>query len=157
MDGQTAYIFGCLHDIGRRFGVTGMRHALDGYLFLHNLDFEGPARICITHSYPIKTAAAGSGEWDGTIEEYYEVQNYLDRIEYDAYDRLIQLCDLIALPTGFCLMEKRLVDVVRRYGFNDHTLLKWNAFFDAKIEFDRAVGGSIYTLLPGIVETTFVS
>lgn len=155
MDGQKAYILACLHDIGRRVGVTGMRHAIDGYQFLHKLGFDDPARICITHSYPFKSAAAGSGEWDGTEAEYNFVQNYLDRIEYDAYDRLIQLCDSIALPTGFCLMEKRLVDVVRRYGFNDYTLRKWNAFFEVKADFDHAVGGSVYTLLPGIESTTF--
>ena len=37
MDGETAYILGYLHDIGRRAGVTGMRHVLDGYNYLHSL------------------------------------------------------------------------------------------------------------------------
>jgi HD superfamily phosphodiesterase len=30
MDSEAAYIVGLLHDIGRRFGVTNMRHSIDG-------------------------------------------------------------------------------------------------------------------------------
>lgn len=31
LDPELAYILGLLHDIGRREGVHGMRHGLDGY------------------------------------------------------------------------------------------------------------------------------
>jgi len=155
MDPKAAYILGYLHDIGRREGVTSMRHALDDYRYLAGLGYPDAGRICLTHSFPIKTAAAGSSAWDGSAEEYQFVQTYLDQIEYTPYDRLIQLCDSIALPNGYCLMEKRLVDVVRRYGFNDLTLLKWDAFFNIKAEFEAAIGQSIYRLLPGVIENTF--
>ncbi len=33
MDEDVAYILGLLHDIGRREGIHGMRHSLDGYNF----------------------------------------------------------------------------------------------------------------------------
>jgi hypothetical protein len=155
LDPQKAYILGCLHDIGRRVGVTGMRHVIDGYHFLSSRGFEDAARICLTHSYPIKVAASGFGGWDGSEEELQFVQDFLDRNEYTLYDRLIQLCDSLALPTGFCLLEKRMVDVVMRYGFNEYAIPKWQAYFDIKREFDRATGGSIYNLLPGIIENTF--
>ena len=52
-------------------------------------------------------------------------------------------------------MEKRLLNVALRHGFNDLTLAKWRAFFALRQEFDEAVGTSIYTLLPGVVENTF--
>jgi hypothetical protein len=155
LDDQAAYILGCLHDIGRRFGVTGMRHALDGYRFLQSKGYPDAARICLTHSHPIKTAASGSARWDTTQEEYDFVQAYLDEIEYDLYDRLIQLCDSLAMSSGFCLMEKRLVDVVMRYGMPPLTLLKWEAYFQIKADFERQIGRSIYSLLPGVVENTF--
>jgi len=154
---QAAYILGCLHDIGRRFGVTGMRHILDGYRFLQSLGYDDAARISLTHSYPIKTVAAGSARWDATQEEYDFVQAYLDGIEYNHYDRLTQLCDSLALPTGFCLLEKRLVDVVMRYGMPPLTLLKWEAYFRIKADFERQIGRSIYSLMPGVVENTFAS
>ena len=31
MDPEKAYIMGLLHDIGRRVGITGMLHVIDGY------------------------------------------------------------------------------------------------------------------------------
>jgi HD domain len=155
LDDQIAYILGILHDIGRRAGVSGMRHVIDGFNFLQSLGYDDAARICLTHSYPIKVAASGFGGWDGSPSELQFVQDYLDRIDYSRYDRLIQLCDSIALPTGFCLMEKRLVDVVMRYGFNEYALPKWKAYFEIKTEFDQAIGRSVYSLLPGIVENTF--
>ena len=53
-------------------------------------------------------------------------------------------------------MEKRLVDVALRWGFNDLTIRKWQAFLALRQEFTDAVGISIYKLLPDIVENTFV-
>ena len=91
LDPHKAYVLGCLHDIGRRGGVTGMRHVIDGYRYLAALDFEEAARISLTHSYPIKVAASGFGGWDGSEAELQFVQDYLDRIEYTPYDHLIQL------------------------------------------------------------------
>lgn len=46
------------------------------------------------------------------------------------------LCDCLALPTGFCLIEKRLVDIALRHGFNDYTLEKWRAFFAIRARFE---------------------
>ncbi len=81
--------------------------------------------------------------------------DYLAAIEYAAYDRLIQLCDALALPNGFCLVEKRFVDVVLRYGPNAYVVPKWQATLAIKDEFESAIGSSIYNLLPGVVATTF--
>lgn len=158
LDLQRAYILGCLHDIGRRAGITGMRHVIDGYAYLTELGFDDAARICLTHSFPYKNPQAVFGEWDCTLEELEMVSRYLERIEYDHYDRLLQLCDSLALPTGFCLIEKRLVDVLLRYGrhgVSDWVVLKWQATFDIQRQFEAEIGCSIYALLPGVVETTF--
>jgi hypothetical protein len=107
-----------MHDIGRRFRISGMRHVLDGYQFLTELGYPGSARICMTHSYPIRHTPHGASPWDGSEEEWQFVANYLGSIEYDDYDRLIQLCDSFSLPDGFCLVEKRLMDVAFRYGYD---------------------------------------
>jgi len=155
VDPQAAYILGCLHDIGRRYGVTGMRHVIDGYRFLRSKGFEDAARISLTHSYPLKTVASGSAKWDGSAEEYEFVQSYLDGIEYDPYDRLIQLCDSLAMPTGFCLLEQRFVDVALRYGYNPMATQKWKAYIQIKDDYERQIGRSVYSLLPGVIENTF--
>jgi hypothetical protein len=153
LDPESAYIVGLLHDIGRRFGVAHMKHALDGYTFLMAEGFPSASRISLTHSFPDKTLPSQS-TWDGTPEEYCFFMEMLASFVYDPYDRLIQLMDCLALPDGFCLMEKRFVDVTLRYGFNDHTTQRWKAYFAVKKEIETALGFSVYRLLPGIVETS---
>jgi len=155
LDPAQAFVLGYLHDIGRREGVTDMRHALDGYRFLLSIGFDDAAQICLTHSFPIREVDAGAGKWDCSAEEHEFVKAYLGKVEYTEYDELIQLCDALSLPSGFCLMEKRLVDVALRYGFNAYTLAKWRAYFTIQQKFEREIGQSIYRLLPGIVENTF--
>lgn len=155
LDPDVAAILGLLHDIGRREGVTGMRHALDGYRYLSAAGFPDAARICLTHSFPIRDISVSLDAWDCSDEEYLFVKQYLEQIEYNDYDRLLQLCDSLALPQGFCLIEKRLIDVALRYGVNETMVEKWRAILELQRHFEAAIGTSIYRLLPGVVETTF--
>jgi hypothetical protein len=155
LDPSAAYILGLLHDIGRREGVTAMRHTLDGYHYLNSMGFDAAAQICMTHSLPIRDVSAGAGAWDCSDEELDFVKQFIAGAEYTLYDALIQLCDSLALPTGCCLIEKRLVDVVLRHGFNGCTIEKWKAFLRIQEEFDQAIGRSIYTLLPEVMQNTF--
>ena len=155
LDPDTAFILGYLHDIGRRVGVTGMRHVLDGYHFLKEKGFDDAARICITHSFPIKEIDSVAGKWDCTNQELEFIKEYISNIELDEYDRLIQLCDAIALPSGFCLVEKRLMDVALRYGVNSFSVTRWKVYFEIQQDFERSIGTSIYKVLPGVIENTF--
>lgn len=75
------------------------------------------------------------------------INEYLENTEYDDYDRLIQLCDAISFPDGPTFLEKRLVDVVMRRGFNELTILKWKSFFELKNYFDEKAGGDIYEIV----------
>ena len=135
-----------------------MRHAVDGYRFLATLGYEDAARINMTHSFAVKDLRAIFGEWDCTADEMRFIEAYLAGIEYDDYDRLIQLCDSLAMADGFVLMEKRMLDVAMRYGnVNDIILAKWRAKFVIKADFERRMGCSVYSLLPGVVENTFGS
>ena len=155
LDAEAAYILGLLHDIGRQEGVTDNRHMLDGYTFLGRLGYLDAARICLTHSFPLQDVRATGGRWDCSDEEFSFVKTSLHGLEYDDYDRLLQLCDALALPSGFVLIEKRLLDVSLRYGVNSFTVAKWQAFLNLQAYFEKAIGGSIYRVLPGVVETTF--
>ena len=160
VDPHRAFILGLLHDIGRREGVYGMRHVVDGYRYLEAMGYPEAGRVCLTHSYPDFELVMGASGWDGTQEELEFVRQYIASITYDIYDRLIQLCDAICMPHGFVLMEKRMVDVALRYGTGsaaplDRLARRWRAFFAIQQEIDQAVGGSIYSHLPGVVENTF--
>lgn len=154
MDPEKAYIMGLLHDIGRRVGVTGMRHIVDGYRYMMELGETDIATICITHSYPIQDPELFAGKHDCTPEEKSLICRVLESRTYDDYDRLIQLCDAISLPEGACIMEKRFVDVAMRHGMESFTVDKWRAYYQIKEHFDRLCGCNIYTLLPGIVENS---
>jgi hypothetical protein len=155
LDAEAAYILGLLHDIGRQEGVTGHRHILDGYTFLARLGYSDAARICLTHSYPLQDIEAGTGGWDGSSDELAFVEAFLNGLEYDDYDRLLQLCDALAWPSGFVMIEKRLIDVALRYGIDIMTVEKWRAFLGLQTYFEGAIGRSIYSVLPGVVENTF--
>jgi hypothetical protein len=155
MEAEVAYILGCLHDIGRQEGVTQMRHIIDGYNFLQAQQYDDAARICLTHSFPAQKIGEAFGTWDCSPAEYAFVADYLQGITFTPYDRLLQLCDALALPTGFCALEKRFIHVVMRYGFNKFTLDKWRATYMIQADFEAVMGCSIYTLLPGVMENTF--
>ncbi|AFL99310.1 putative HD superfamily hydrolase involved in NAD metabolism [Desulfitobacterium dehalogenans ATCC 51507] len=155
LDSKKAYILGMLHDIGRRFGVTNMRHSLDGYTFSIGKGYDVLGKICLTHSCPTKNMREAFGKWDCSNEEYAFVESYLRSVVYDDYDRLIQLCDALALPSGFSLMEKRMIDVALRHGLHEYIIPKWKATFEIKQYLEKLIGTSIYSLLPGVVENTF--
>lgn len=155
LDAEAAFILGYLHDIGRRAGVTDMRHVLDGYNFLQAKGFDDAAQICLTHSFVLKHINSVAGKWDCTSGELAFIQDYITTAQFTEYDRLIQLCDALALPSGFCLIEKRLVDVTLRYGFNDYTLARWQAYLAIQQQFEAVIGQPIYHVLPGVIENTF--
>lgn len=155
LSANDACVLGYLHDIGRGAGVSDMRHVLDGYVFLHSRGFDDAARICLTHSFPVQDIRAVAGVWDCTSEEKNFLETELMAVKYDEYDRLIQLCDALALPEGFCLLEKRLVDVSLRHGVNEHTIPRWHGFLQLQRDFERAIGRSLYSVLPGVIENTF--
>lgn len=147
LDPHTAYVLGLLHDIGRREGVTEMKHIIDGYNFMKSLGYEENARICLTHSFPYKDIKAYTGQNDCTNEETKFITNVILNTEYNDYDKLIQLCDALALPSGATYIEKRLVDLTLRRGFNDLTIPKWKSFFELKDYFDNKTGTDIYEII----------
>lgn len=155
LDSETAYTLGLLHDIGRRNGAHFMRHVLDGYNFLMEKGFDDAARICLTHSFHIKDINAVFPKWDCSEDELEFIKSYLSNIKYNDYDKLIQLCDILALPTGFCLLEKRMIDIAVRYGTNSYSVPIWKAIYELKDNFEKSTKCSLYNLLPGVIENTF--
>lgn len=157
MDADAAYVMGLMHDIGRRNGIKGILHIFDGYDYMKSIGQEEIGRICLTHSFPMKDVDTFFGKYDCSEEQKQFLQNYLDKIEYNHYDILIQLCDAISLPNGACIMEKRLIDVAMRHGLPDFTIEKWKAFMNTKKHFDELCKCNIYAILPNVLENSSVS
>ncbi|WP_160687786.1 HD domain-containing protein [Clostridium sp. C2-6-12] len=153
---EVAYILGMLHDIGRREGVHAMRHGIDGYKYAISKGYDLVGRICLSHTaFRYNNEVVIVGKWDGTLEELNYVKNYLSNTEETDYDKLIKLCDYLSLPSGFVLIEKRIVDIALRGGINEYTIPRWKSTFEIKKYFEEKIGKSIYSLLPNVKENTF--
>lgn len=155
LSAEQAYLYGLLHDIGRHAGVSSERHLIDGYRYCMERGWKKVAQICISHAFMIQDIDTSIGEFDMSDEDYLFMKEFVATAVYDDYDRLVQLCDSLALPTGFCLLEKRFVDVTIRYGVHPATIDRWKKILEIKESFEKQIGCSIYTLLPGVVENSF--
>ena len=115
LDSEKAYICGLLHDIGRRAGITDIpTHVYDGYKYCMEKGWDEVARICMTHSY---LRMQDEFSYEPETEHEKDIKDYIMNYgEPDDYDKLIQLCDSLATDYGFVILEKRFVDVTRRYG-----------------------------------------
>lgn len=156
LDENKAYIVGLLHDIGRRVGIVNIpKHVYEGYKYCMDKGWDEVARICMTHSYLLM-----KDEFDYTPEtvEEKEIKNYILSIdEADEYDKLIQMCDALATDYGFVILEKRFVDVTRRYGIMENYIKGWEVTFAIKEMFESKMGCSVYDVLPDIGKTTLLS
>ena len=154
LSADQAYLFGLLHDIGRYAGVTSEKHLIDGYRYCMERSWEKAAQICISHAFMIQDIHTSIGEFDVSDADYRFMETFVANAVYDDYDRLVQLCNSMALPTGFCLLEKRFVDVTLRYGVHPATIDRWKKILEIKALFEAQIGCSVYTLLPGVVENS---
>ena len=140
LSSEQAYIFGLLHDIGRYAGVSSERHLIDGYRYCIERGWEKAAQICISHAFMIQDIDTSIGVFDVSDEDYLFMKEFVANAVYDDYDRLVQLCDALAMPTGFCLLEKRFVDVTIRYGVHTATIDRWKRILEIKEQFENQIG-----------------
>ena len=145
LDSEKAYVLGLLHDIGRKFGVKHLAHVLDGYNYMRSLGYPDAARICLTHSFCKPELSIYIGNFDISEVEQEMLQAVLTSLEFDDYDRLIQLCDCLAGSEGVVNMEKRMLDVKRRYGFYRQD--KWDTNLWLKSYFEAKCGQDVYALV----------
>lgn len=156
LDENKAYILGLLHDIGRRVGIVNIpKHVYEGYKYCMDKGWNEAARICMTHSYFFME---DEFNYDPETFEETEIKKYiLSCGKADEYDKLIQICDSLATDYGFVILEKRFVDVTRRYGIMENYIKGWDVIFAIKEAFEDKMGCSIYDVLPDIEKTTLMS
>ena len=139
--------------------MTKLRNKLSGcdgfkIVTVRGLGYKA-AQICISHAFMIQDIRTSIGTFDVTEEDYKFMEHFVKNAVYDNYDRLVQLCDSLALPSGFCLLEKRFVDVALRYGTPPVLAERWRRTLEIRDMFEKKINGSIYNLLPGVEENTF--
>lgn len=155
MDPEKAYVLGLLHDIGRRVGIVDIpTHICEGYKYCMQKGWDEAARICMTHSY---LRMRDEFAYEPETEQEKAIKAYIMNCEADDYDRLIQLCDSLAVDYGFVILEKRFVDVTRRYGIMEDYIRGWETAFAIKEAFEKEMGCSVYDVLPDIGRTTMLT
>lgn len=142
LDADKAYILGLLHDIGRRFGARHLGHVSDGYRYMMSLGYDEAAKICLTHSFHDRTTDGYIGNFDTSAEELALIQDSLEAVSQDEYDRLIRLCDALSGSEGVLDIEERMGDVKRRYG--GYSQGKWDSNLALKAHFEEKMGKDIY-------------
>ncbi len=155
MDPQKAYIVGLLHDIGRRVGIVDIpTHVYEGYKYCMEKGWDEAARVCMTHSFRLMK---DEFDYEPSTDAEKAIKEFILHTEADDYDKLIQLCDSLATDYGFVILEKRFVDVTRRYGIMEGYIKGWDVSFEIKETFEEKMGCSIYDVLPDIGRTTLLS
>ena len=145
MDREKAYVLGLLHDIGRKFGIYHMPHIYNGWKYMLDEGYDAAARVCLTHSFSTPDFSTYIGKYDLPGEQQEEMRYALSAMEYDDYDRLIQLCDCLAGSEGVMDMEARMLDVKRRYG--EYPKAKWDNNMALKAYFEDKCRTDIYEIV----------
>ena len=80
-------------------------------------------------------------------EDYAFLDHFLQERKYTLYDRLIQLCDAMATDEGIVAIERRMMDIMLRYGVDETSLPRWRQLFAMKEDFERRMGKSVESVL----------
>lgn len=150
LDSDKAYIMGLLHDVGRAQDRK-IRHSILGYKLLKSYGVsEEIARITITHLFILKDGSNLTNQFiDFKDDELKFVQNYLKNIEYDDYDKLLQISDLIGGAT-IMTIEERIFSVFCRYNqINNMSFCQ--QIKNLKEYFESKMGTSIYEPLKNMM------
>lgn len=151
MDEQKAYIYGILHDYGKYFGDVQNKttfHGLIGYYKLMEMGYEDVAKINLTHTFVNKQF---------TIDEYpaynrehmIKTKQLIDNMEFDDYDKLLQLCDLLPKKfDGYEGIEKRFERLEKVYNI-PHEIAKQKIrdAISIKEYFENKANCDIYAML----------
>lgn len=145
MDADLAYAMGLLHDIGRYKGEkTGMNHIIYGYELMMEKGKPEIARICLTHSFNPKEKVKILHLDDPKKEEF--VKEFVQKTDYDDYDRLIQLADFMAGSHGITTIERRFCSVLSRHELPEPQQVL-RKLYELKDYFDKKCGmNDIYDL-----------
>lgn len=109
LDSDTAYSLGLIHDIGRIKDetITKVPHGVEGFNYLIDQGYPDIAPICLTHGF-INKDIKQSDYPTYSPQLFKQVKNYLDNLEYNDYDRIVQLADLFSRGKEIMSIHQRL-------------------------------------------------
>lgn len=126
IDPEKAGILGLLHDYGRKF-THDFSHVTRGYEALIDAGWEDEARATLTHSFINAGRCAtcdpaeegffideeGKPAWTDDAKKD-DITDVLENMQYDEYDTLLNIADLISTAQGITSPFERVQDVATR-------------------------------------------
>lgn len=147
LDVDKAKCLGYIHDIGKAVGYFS-KHVINGYNYMKKQGYDDEyANICLTHSYLNNDYMCVAG---GIPEDNPFIIEFIKNHEYTIYEKIINLCDLIC-KTANMTLEKRLIDLIVRYGVHENTVYHIKEAQKLKKEFDKILGHNVYELFPDVI------
>lgn len=148
MDIEKAYVLGLLHDYGEYIEdtISGTFHGTAGYDEMLKLGFDEVAKVCLSHSF---FDSSFSPE-DFPAYEAKEIERasaILKEKEFDEYDKLIHLADLMSPCGEIDTIENRILKLSEKYHIPSEKaqqMLKQG--LELKNLFDNKCKKDIYTL-----------
>ena len=148
LNSQKAYILGLLHDFGEYTQKTTPNtfHGTAGYDEMMDKGFDEVARTCLSHSF--FNADFTPEDFPAyNAQEIIRAAELLKKQDFDDYDRLIHLADLMAPCQIIDTIENRIIWIGEKYHLSADDIKqklaeaqKLKAYFDAKCDCN------IYTL-----------
>ena len=148
MNKDKAYVLGLLHDCGRiKDEITeNCFHGYVGFQYMMSINHPEIARISLTHTFYEKNFDASTYPQDS--EQLEKCRSYLREIEYNDYDLLIQLSDILNDMGKICTIKTRFSGIVQRYGLDSEVVKPHiKRLHEIKAYFDKKAGCDIYCLL----------
>ena len=155
LDEDYALTIGYMHDIGRI--IKHENHPIEGFFYLNNLGYNNIARYSLTHSFIDNKISNTAGGGPKDRESYDFINNYLNSIDLNIYDNIIQLCDLFCLESGFTTFEKRMLDITIRKGIYSNSYEHYLSMVKLKEKIESKMGKKIYDLFPEIKKEDLIN
>lgn len=149
LDVEYAKTLGYIHDYGKAVGDFS-KHDINGFNYLKGLGYdEEYYSICLTHGYLNNDVMCAAG---GIPRDIPFRTEYIKNHKCSIYEKLICLCDLMCAQEVIGI-DKRLIDIIIRYGAYSNTQYHVKEVYKLKKYFDDLLGYNLYNLFPEMMNT----
>ena len=149
LDVEYAKTLGYIHDYGKAVGDFS-KHDMNGFNYLKDLGYdEEYYSICLTHGYLNNDVMCAAG---GIPRDIPFRTEYIKNHKCSIYEKLICLCDLMCAQEEIGI-DKRLIDIIIRYGAYSNTQYHVKEVYKLKKYFDDLLGYNLYNLFPEMMNT----
>lgn len=145
MNVQKAYILGLLHDYGEVAEDSNPKafHGTAGYDEMMLNGYDEVAQICLSHSFFDKNFNPEDTSYPS--KEIIRAKEILKNKDFDDYDKLIQLADLMSSGVDITTVEERISKLAIKYNIrSDLVETKMRAAKELKMYFDNKCNCDIY-------------